>query len=267
MVYSPPDSPVHGISQARILEWLAVSFTRGSSRPRDPTQVSCSGRQILYPWATCDTNSWVTWVQRVTQEWNRLHFHKLRCHEGWPALRSSLSLHSFCQRQWSVGKSSQCRAQSAWEGHDSWLRQPRIWQKSWQVPGAHTVGYLPFPKIKAMLISISLGIAMKFDPWTCHQISISRESKLHNLHHPGRLSHVHIHGKLFGRTSAAACPKELNTKFLGSFSWPLFWRSHRVSLMNEEFHATLLGRAGIQTWANRTFTVRFDFHVQSPFEK
>lgn len=113
-----------------------------------------------------------------------------------PALRSHLSLRSFCQRQWSVAKSSQRRARSALEGHDSWLRQPRIWQKSWQVPETHTVDYLPFPKINAMLISISLGITMKLDPWTCHQISISRESKLHNLHHPARLSHVHIHGKL-----------------------------------------------------------------------
>ena len=32
MDYSPPDSSVHGISQARILEWLAISFSRGSSR-------------------------------------------------------------------------------------------------------------------------------------------------------------------------------------------------------------------------------------------
>ena len=29
--YSPPDSSVHGISQARILEWVAISFSRGSS--------------------------------------------------------------------------------------------------------------------------------------------------------------------------------------------------------------------------------------------
>ena len=33
---SPPGSSVHGISQARILEWVAISFSRGSSRPRDP---------------------------------------------------------------------------------------------------------------------------------------------------------------------------------------------------------------------------------------
>ena len=37
---SPPSSSVHGISQATILEWVAISFSRGSSRPRDGTQVS-----------------------------------------------------------------------------------------------------------------------------------------------------------------------------------------------------------------------------------
>ena len=39
-------------SQTRILEWVAVSFSRGSSQPRDLTCVSCVGRQILYHWAT-----------------------------------------------------------------------------------------------------------------------------------------------------------------------------------------------------------------------
>ena len=36
----PRDSTVHGILQARILEWVAFLFSRGSSRPRDPTQIS-----------------------------------------------------------------------------------------------------------------------------------------------------------------------------------------------------------------------------------
>jgi len=37
---SPPDSSVHGILQARILEWVAMPFSRVSSQPRDRTQVS-----------------------------------------------------------------------------------------------------------------------------------------------------------------------------------------------------------------------------------
>ena len=38
---SPPGSSVHGIPQAGILEWVAISFSRGSSQPRDQTQGSC----------------------------------------------------------------------------------------------------------------------------------------------------------------------------------------------------------------------------------
>ena len=48
---SPPGSSVHGILQARILEWIAMPSSRGSSRPRDQTcisYVSCIGRQVLY---------------------------------------------------------------------------------------------------------------------------------------------------------------------------------------------------------------------------
>ena len=45
---SPPGSFVHGISQARILEWAAISFSRGSSGLRDRIHVSCISRQILY---------------------------------------------------------------------------------------------------------------------------------------------------------------------------------------------------------------------------
>ena len=47
---SPPGSSADGISQARTLEWVAISFSRGSSRPRDRTRIffsSCIG-QILY---------------------------------------------------------------------------------------------------------------------------------------------------------------------------------------------------------------------------
>ena len=45
---SPPGSSVHGISQARTLECVAISFSGGSSRPRDRSCVSSFGRRILY---------------------------------------------------------------------------------------------------------------------------------------------------------------------------------------------------------------------------
>ena len=46
---SLPGSTVHRISQARTLDWVAISFSRGSSRPRNWTCISCIGRLILYP--------------------------------------------------------------------------------------------------------------------------------------------------------------------------------------------------------------------------
>ena len=45
---SPPGSYVHRIFQARILEWVAISSSRGSSQPRDGTCISCIGRWSLY---------------------------------------------------------------------------------------------------------------------------------------------------------------------------------------------------------------------------
>ena len=55
---SLPGSSVHGIFRARILEWVAMYFSRGSPQPREGTHVSCiscSGRQILYHWATWES--------------------------------------------------------------------------------------------------------------------------------------------------------------------------------------------------------------------
>ena len=51
MYCSPPGSSVHRISQARLQERVAISFSRGSSQNRDWTHVFCIGRWILYHWA------------------------------------------------------------------------------------------------------------------------------------------------------------------------------------------------------------------------
>ena len=57
---SPPDSSVHLIFQATVLECVAISYCWGSSWPRDQihiSSISCTGRQILYH---CDT--WAEWI-------------------------------------------------------------------------------------------------------------------------------------------------------------------------------------------------------------
>ena len=49
---SPPGSSVHEIFQARILEWVTISFSRGSSQPRDRTLVSWTAGKFSTNWAT-----------------------------------------------------------------------------------------------------------------------------------------------------------------------------------------------------------------------
>ena len=54
---SLPGSALHGILQARVLEWVAVSFSRGSSQPRDRTQVSLIPGRRFNLWATREASS------------------------------------------------------------------------------------------------------------------------------------------------------------------------------------------------------------------
>ena len=64
MDYSPLGSSVHGILQGRLLEWVAIPSSRGSSQPRDQTRVSCVSwtvRWILYHWTTWEAQSKHIW--------------------------------------------------------------------------------------------------------------------------------------------------------------------------------------------------------------
>ena len=60
---STAGSSVHGISPTRILEWVAISFSRGSSWTRDWTQGLCMGRRIFYHWATREAH--ITYYQNI----------------------------------------------------------------------------------------------------------------------------------------------------------------------------------------------------------
>ena len=58
-------SSLHGILQARILEWIAISFSRGSSQLRDRTQVSCTAGTHFNLWATREILPFKIWVRRL----------------------------------------------------------------------------------------------------------------------------------------------------------------------------------------------------------
>ena len=51
MDHKPPDFPVHGILQARILKWIAISFSRGYPSPKDQAGVSCIAGRFFTHWA------------------------------------------------------------------------------------------------------------------------------------------------------------------------------------------------------------------------
>ena len=57
---SPQSSSVYGILQARILEWVAIPFSRGSSSPRDLTQVSCIAGGLFAIWANREAHRALT---------------------------------------------------------------------------------------------------------------------------------------------------------------------------------------------------------------
>ena len=60
--YSPPGSSVHGIHQARVLEWAVMSFSREAFPSRDRTQVSCFAGRLFTVWGTREAQQRQMWV-------------------------------------------------------------------------------------------------------------------------------------------------------------------------------------------------------------
>ena len=69
-------SSVHGISQARRLGWIAISFSRGSSQPRDRTCFPHIGKWILYCWATREALHFGIQSQKTLSIWEKLSISK-----------------------------------------------------------------------------------------------------------------------------------------------------------------------------------------------
>ena len=71
-VCNPPASSVHGLLQARILEWIAIAFSTVSSQPRGQTRVSCAASKFFTVWATREVQEYYSRVARLPPE-NLLH--------------------------------------------------------------------------------------------------------------------------------------------------------------------------------------------------
>ena len=102
---SLPGSSVHGILQARILEWVAISFSKGSSQRRNRTQVSFIAGRFF-----------TTWAMREAQAWEESY-------EGSPSLRREQSKWT---QSWEIGIKSQSQRQclSPWVNPSLRLNHP-----------------------------------------------------------------------------------------------------------------------------------------------
>ena len=76
---------VHGILQARILEWVAISFSRWSSQPRDQTQVSHIGGRRFNLWATREANESISTHQSYGFSSSHVWIWELDHKKGWAA--------------------------------------------------------------------------------------------------------------------------------------------------------------------------------------
>ena len=104
MDYNPPGSSIQGIFQARILEWVAISFSRGSSRPRDQTDIS---------WVSCTAGRFFTCEPPASLKLSECNSETSVSPErflvekkvGWLMCRESLKSHcirSLAFQQWTV---------------------------------------------------------------------------------------------------------------------------------------------------------------------
>ena len=120
---SPPGFSVHVILQARVVEWVAISSSRGSSRPRDQTCiscVSCTGRQILYHWATREA-----------------HTH------SWPWNKSGMRVHPDSVKEASLPGMSTSHLH----------RTPRFWEKLWSLDQEPFLQPTPHRTVLSALLS------------------------------------------------------------------------------------------------------------------
>ena len=130
----PTNSSVHGILQARVLEWVAILSSRGSSGPINQTwvsYVSCIGRQTLYHWATKEDpvpilmiKMWQKWCWCVTSKVNivkavlvsfgALSLGAFSCHVTSLAIPSPPCWKTIWRDGWERGR--EIEIQSEWEG-------------------------------------------------------------------------------------------------------------------------------------------------------
>ena len=124
-------SSVRGIDQARILEWVGISFSRGSSWSRDQICVSHIGRQILYHWDTWEVKPSLKPLQCLQKE----HFQSSNLINA----RSILSL-EWSETSWNIR--GMTRSWALWQNTWWWSISScvPIWSSEWGHIVSHCMG-------------------------------------------------------------------------------------------------------------------------------
>ena len=98
---SPPGSSVHGILQARVLEWVAMPFSRGAPQPRHRTWVSCFAGRLFANWTTreaqCCSSKGRNLIPKSAVLINIESYSPSCLNALFSATRRSFSISSYCQ--------------------------------------------------------------------------------------------------------------------------------------------------------------------------
>ena len=177
MEYSPPGSSIHGILQARTLEWVAVPSSRGSSQPRDQTQASHIAGRFFTIWATRETQEY--WSGQPCPSPEDLPDQEssrglLPCRRGLPVEPPGKPLH-----RWRLCAVLRCSGVS----HPLWprgLEPPRLlcpWgfsrQEYWHGWPCPPPQDLPNPGIKSRSPTLQVG-SLPSEPYQVSSFSLTR---------------------------------------------------------------------------------------------
>ena len=152
----PMNYTVHGILQARTLEWIAFPFSRGSSQPRDQTQVSLIAGGFFTSWATTEANtstwiqtpkSWLSWYWELSLVspkkrpwcWERLRAGGEGDDRGWAGWMESLTQRTWVWVDsgswWWTGRPGVLRFMGSqrvghnWATELNWTEAPKLWSE------------------------------------------------------------------------------------------------------------------------------------------
>ena len=196
---SLPGSSVHGVFQARIFEWGTISYSRGSSQPRDRICfhcVSCISRPILWldlnppscllffvssvPCLKSTVFSWISWLFYLFLAWNLLSSLELVDYFMLFIFLVDCEYVYICVHIWSSQVAQWKRISLEWRrrGFDLWVRKIP-WRRAWQPPPVFLPGESHGEK-PGGLKSIGLQrVGLDWSDWACTDTYVHTHTHTH----------------------------------------------------------------------------------------